>query len=58
MRRCPPRTRPPQRRVLLGDEVALTIGGEVLPIWFEVMVVLALGTAMMALAVRLFAREG
>lgn len=47
----------PVRRVLLGDEVALTIGGEVLPIWFEVVVVLALGTAMMALAVRLFTRE-
>lgn len=47
----------PVRRVLLGDEVALTVGGEVLPIWFEVLVVLALGTAMMALAVRLFTRE-
>lgn len=47
----------PVRRVLLGDEVALTIGGEVLPIWLEVVVVLALGSAMMALAVRLFARE-
>ncbi len=48
----------PVRRVLLGDEVALTIGGEVLPIWFEVLVVLVLGSAMMALAVRLFTREG
>lgn len=47
----------PVRRVLLGDEVALTIGGEVLPIWFEVLVVLVLGSAMMALAVRLFTRE-
>lgn len=48
----------PVRRVLLGDEVALTIGGDVLPIWFEILVVLALGSAMMALAVRLFTREG
>ena len=44
----------PIRRVVLGDAGALTIGGEVVPIAVEVMVVVALGTAMMALAVHSF----
>lgn len=44
----------PIRRVLLGDAGALTIGGEVVPIWAEVSVVLLLGVAMLGLAVRSF----
>lgn len=44
----------PIRRVVLGDAGALTIGGEVVPVLVEVAVVLALGTGMMALAVRSF----
>lgn len=47
----------PVRRVILGDAGALTLGGEVLPIWSEALIVLALGSAMLALAVRLFGRE-
>lgn len=48
----------PVRRVLLGDAGALTLGGDVLPIWSEALIVAGLGVAMLALAVRLFAREG
>lgn len=48
----------PVRRVLLGDGSALTLGGEVLPIWVEIVIVLALGSAMLTLAVRLFGKEG
>lgn len=48
----------PVRRVILGDAGALTLGGEVLPIWLEAVIVLGIGTAMLALAVRLFGREG
>jgi ABC-2 type transport system permease protein len=46
----------PIRRVVLGDAGALTIGGEVVPIWAEVLVMLAMGTVMLALAVRSFRR--
>ena len=46
----------PIRRVILGDRGALTIGGNVVPIWAEVLIVLAMGSAMLALAVRSFRR--
>jgi ABC-2 type transport system permease protein len=46
----------PIRRVILGDRGALTIGGGIVPIWAEVLIVLAMGTAMLALAVRSFRR--
>jgi len=48
----------PVRRVLLGDEVALTLNGQVPPIWLDALIVLALGSAMLALAVRTFGKEG
>lgn len=48
----------PVRRVLLGDQVALTLNGKVPPIWLDALIVLVLGTAMLALAVRTFGREG
>ena len=35
---------------------SLTIGGGIVPIWAEVLIVLAMGTAMLALAVRSFRR--
>jgi ABC-2 type transport system permease protein len=46
----------PIRRVMLGesDAAPLTINGWVVPIWLEVLIVLALGIAMLALAVRSF----
>jgi ABC-2 type transport system permease protein len=46
----------PIRRVMLGgsDAAPLTINGWVVPIWTEVLIVLTLGTAMLALAVRSF----
>jgi len=44
----------PIRRVVLGDAGALTINGSVVPIWAEVLVVLALGSIMLAFAVRSF----
>lgn len=45
----------PIRRVMLeGDASAVSINGWVVPIWVEVLIVLALGTAMLALAVRSF----
>lgn len=47
----------PVRRVILGDADALTLGGEVLPIWSEAVIVFGLGAAMLALAVHLFGRE-
>jgi ABC-2 type transport system permease protein len=47
----------PIRRVMLGSDAApLTWGGWVVPIWLEVLIVLSLGTAMLALAVRSFRR--
>ncbi|HVM40635.1 MAG TPA: ABC transporter permease [Acidimicrobiia bacterium] len=47
----------PVRRVLLGERGALTWNGEVLPIWTEILVVVVLGAAMLALATRLFSRS-
>jgi ABC-type polysaccharide/polyol phosphate export permease len=45
----------PIRRVMLGDDaVPLTWGDWVVPIWLEVLIVLTLGVAMLALAVRSF----
>jgi ABC-2 type transport system permease protein len=45
----------PIRRVMLeSDASAVTINGWVVPIWIEVLMVLALGTGMLALAVRSF----
>jgi ABC-2 type transport system permease protein len=46
----------PIRRVMLGesDAAPLTINGWVVPIWTEVLIVLALGIAMLAIAVRSF----
>jgi ABC-2 type transport system permease protein len=45
----------PIRRVMLGSDAApLTFGDWVVPIWIEVLIVLALGTAMLAIAVRSF----
>jgi ABC-2 type transport system permease protein len=45
----------PIRRVMLGSDAApLTFGDWVVPIWVEVLIVLALGTAMLAIAVRSF----
>jgi ABC-2 type transport system permease protein len=46
----------PIRRVMLGesDAAPLTINGWVVPIWTEVLIVLTLGVAMLALAVRSF----
>jgi ABC-2 type transport system permease protein len=48
----------PIRRVMLGgnDAAPLTINGWVVPIWIEVVIVLTLGVAMLALAVRSFQR--
>jgi len=42
------------RRTLLGSDFALTIGDWVVPVWFDVAVILGIGTAMLAVAVRLF----
>lgn len=42
------------RRTLLGSDFALTIGDWVVPVWFDVAVILGVGTAMLAVAVRLF----
>ena len=42
------------RRTLLGSGFALTIGDWVVPVWFDVAVILGIGTAMLAVAVRLF----
>jgi len=46
----------PIRRVMLGesDAAPLTINGWIVPIWTEVLIVLTLGIAMLALAVRSF----
>jgi ABC-2 type transport system permease protein len=46
----------PIRRVMLGesDAAPLTINGWVVPIWVEILIVLTLGVAMLALAVRSF----
>jgi len=42
------------RRALLGSTQALTIGDWVVPLWFDVVVVLGMGSLMLAIAVRLF----
>jgi ABC-2 type transport system permease protein len=44
------------RRVVLPDSPAVEIGGWAVPMWAEAALVLALGTALLALAVRLFHR--
>ncbi|MBI2170212.1 MAG: ABC transporter permease [Actinobacteria bacterium] len=47
----------PVRRVILGDFGAVSLGGTVLPIWSEVLIILGFGSAMLALAVHLFGSE-
>jgi daunorubicin resistance ABC transporter membrane protein len=42
----------PIRRVVLDDVEPLSWGGWVVPIWLEILIVLALGTSMLAVAVR------
>lgn len=44
------------RRVALEGAPALTVNGATVPLWADALVVLVLGSAMMALAVRLFQR--
>lgn len=44
------------RRALLPQPRALTIGDWLVPVWFDVAVVLALGAAMLAIAVRSFGK--
>jgi ABC-2 type transport system permease protein len=44
------------RRVVLPDVPGVTIGGEEVPLWAEGALVLGLGTALLALAVRMFQR--
>jgi len=44
------------RRALLGNKVALTFGHHPVPIWVDAAVVLALGSVMLAIATRSFAR--
>lgn len=44
------------RRVLLPEAVPLTIGDWVVPLWADALITLGFGTAMLALAVRLFAK--
>jgi ABC-2 type transport system permease protein len=44
------------RRALLGEKVALTIGHHVVPIWSDVVIVLALGAGLLAVATRWFGR--
>ena len=44
------------RRAVLGSDFALTIGSWVVPIWFDVVVILGLGSLMLATAVRLFSK--
>jgi ABC-2 type transport system permease protein len=48
----------PIRRVVLGssDAAPLTFGDWIVPIWVEVVIVLAVGISMLALAVRSFQR--
>jgi ABC-2 type transport system permease protein len=45
------------RRVLLGDHGAVTWNGRLLPLGLEVALLAALGVALLALAVRMFARQ-
>jgi ABC-2 type transport system permease protein len=45
------------RRAMLGRQYALTIGNWVVPVWFDILVLLGMGTAMLAMAVRLFAKS-
>jgi ABC-2 type transport system permease protein len=42
------------RRTLLGEKVALTIGHHVVPVWGDVVIVLALGAALLTVATHLF----
>lgn len=42
------------RRALLGEKLALTINHHVVPIWSDVVIVVALGTALIAIATRFF----
>jgi len=44
------------RRALLGQKVALTIAHHVVPIWGDIVIVLALGAALLGVATRLFGR--
>ncbi len=44
------------RRAVLGSSQALTFGSYTVPIWLDIVVVLSLGSAMLAVAVRLFGR--
>jgi ABC-2 type transport system permease protein len=47
----------PIRRVILGDDAApLTYGDWIVPIWLEVLIVLALGAVMLGIAVRSFTK--
>jgi ABC-2 type transport system permease protein len=45
------------RRAMLGRQYALTIGNWVVPVWFDILVLLGMGTAMLAMAVRLFGKS-
>ena len=42
------------RRALLGQDLALTIGHHVVPIWADIAIVLAMGSLLIALATRFF----
>jgi ABC-2 type transport system permease protein len=44
------------RRTVLPDAPGVTLGGEVVPVWAEGILVFGLGTALLAVAVRLFHR--
>ncbi|MFP3899932.1 MAG: ABC transporter permease [Acidimicrobiia bacterium] len=44
------------RRTVLPDSPGVTVGGEVVPLWAEGLLVVGLGTALLAVAVRLFHR--
>jgi ABC-type polysaccharide/polyol phosphate export permease len=47
----------PIRRVILHDDASpLTYGDWIVPIWLEVLIVLALGTVMLGIAVRTFTK--
>lgn len=44
------------RRALLGEKLALTINNYVVPIWADVVIVLALAAALLAVATRFFGK--
>jgi ABC-2 type transport system permease protein len=44
------------RRAVLGNDLALTWGDYVVPVWLDIVIVLAIGTAMLGVAVRLFGK--